>query len=144
MGCDNASFRPQRAERTTGLERPSQAVPEANGGARLKGRRGNGPPDAPSSEEHPSDPDPSLYAKLDELHAAVQAADSRRRRSRTSGQEASPPDDRAAYDVLAALGPVWIEWLIEAARNGDPAARAHFLNLGFHHLDQETDAKGRN
>jgi hypothetical protein len=159
MGCDNASFRRQRAERAAAPARRPQnptpapsleplgrrdvgtgAVPDPDGGARFDGPCGNGPPDATPLDEHPSDPDPWLCAKLDELHAAVRAADSQQRGSRTSDQEACRPDDTATCDVLATLASVWIEWLIEAAGNGDPAARAHLRDLGFHHFGREADA----
>lgn len=148
MGCDNASLRRQLAERAAGPARRSQnPTPAPSSGP--PGLRDAGTGAAPDTngedrfEEHSPDPDPWLCAKLDELLAAVRAADSRQRRNQTSDQEAGRPDDTATCGVLAALAPVWIEWLIEAAGDGDPAARAHLRDLGFRHFDRGADAKGQ-
>jgi hypothetical protein len=118
MGCNNASSRRQRAERTAAPAQRSRP-------------RGKGRPDSSPSDEHPADADPWLSAKLDELHAAVRVADGHQGRNRTSDQDAGRPDDTATCGVLAALGRAWIDWLIEAAGDGDAAARAHLRELGF-------------
>ena len=108
------------------------------------GRRGKGrPPDPTPLDEHPADPDPRLSAKLDELYAAVRSADEPPDQGWTSDQDAVRPDDaHGARGSLATLGRVWIDWLVEAAGNGDAAARAHLRDLGFRGFEGERDARG--
>src|SRR5262249_46784211 len=116
---------------------------ETKGGIRLDSQRGKGPPDPVPLDAHPSDPDPWLCTKLDELHAAVRDNHGRPDGSRTSDLDAGGKDDTAAPGVLAALGRVWLDWLIEAARDGDPAALTHLRDLGFARFDGEADARGQ-
>lgn len=172
MGCNHAWFRRKRAGGPAGpayrfknpTPAPSPGARSASSAAsnretRLDSRRGKGPPD-PASDEHPSDPDPWLRAKLDELHAAVQDAhdlhDLRglhdahdlhdlhdlHGESAASEVEAHGTDDTTTRSVLATLARVWIDWLIEAAESGDAAARAHLRDLGFGGFGMEADAGG--
>jgi hypothetical protein len=88
--------------------------------------------DAGPDTDTDADPDTAAYlsSRLDEVHAAVLAA--RQRRS-PSGQPGGliEVEDAETFAELAELAKAWIHWLVDAARRGDPAARAHLRELGF-------------
>jgi hypothetical protein len=125
---------PARRDATAG------SAPATKGGALTVGRPGKGPPSPTAPHRHPLDPDPWLCGKLDELHASVRDAHSCRAEGRTPGPDTHETDGAEARGVLATLARVWIDWLVEAAGNGDPAARAHLQDLGFGCFGREADA----
>lgn len=80
----------------------------------------------------PDDDDTTAYlsARLDEIHAGVLAAKPRRSSSGNLGGLIEV-EDSETFAELADLAKAWIHWLVDAAGNGDPAARAHLRELGF-------------
>jgi hypothetical protein len=78
----------------------------------------------------PEDTATYLSSRLDEVHAAVLAAKRRPPAARNPAGLIEVGDSET-FAELADLAKAWIHWLVEAARDGDSAARAHLRELGF-------------
>lgn len=83
-----------------------------------------------TNTEDTEETDSYLSSRLDEIHAAMLAAKQQRSSSRASGG-LLVVEDSETFAELVDLAREWIRWLVDAARDGDPAARAHLRELGF-------------
>jgi hypothetical protein len=83
-----------------------------------------------------------LTSRLDEVHAEVLAAKHRRSPARDPAGLIEV-EDSETFAELVDLAKAWIHWLLDAAGDGDAAARAHLRDLGFDGpLTQTEDGTG--
>lgn len=85
----------------------------------------------PKAEVGPPGGDTGAYlnSQLDEIHVAVRAA--RRQRASDDAPGLIEAEDSETFVELVDLAKAWIQWLVDAAHGGDPAARAQLRDLGF-------------